>query len=54
MKYTEDNMNEKTLFVIEEKPDVIEGQGEGEQKPEGEQQPVEAQQPAEQPAEGAQ
>lgn len=30
MKYTEDNMNEKTLFVIEEKPDVIEGQGEGE------------------------
>ena len=30
MKYTEDNMNEKPLFVIEEKPDVIEGQGEGE------------------------
>ena len=30
MKYTEDNMNEKPLFVIEEKPDVIEGQTEGE------------------------
>ena len=30
MKYTEDNMNEKPLFVIEERPDVIEGQGEGE------------------------
>lgn len=30
MKYTEDNMNEKPLFVIEEKPDVIEGQAEGE------------------------
>ena len=30
MKYTEDNMNEKARFVIEEKPDVIEGQGEGE------------------------
>ena len=30
MKYTEDNMNEKPLFVIEEKLDVIEGQGEGE------------------------
>ena len=30
MKYTEDHMNEKPLFVIEEKPDVIEGQTEGE------------------------
>ena len=30
MKYTEDNMNDKPLFVIEEKPDVIEGQAEGE------------------------
>lgn len=30
MKYTEDTMNEKPLFIIEEKPDVIEGQGEGE------------------------
>ena len=30
MKYTEDNMNEKPLFVIEEKLDVIEGQTEGE------------------------
>ena len=30
MKYTEDNMNEKPLFVIEEKPEVIEGQAEGE------------------------
>ena len=30
MKYTEDKMNEKPLFVIEEKPDVIEEQGEGE------------------------
>ena len=30
MKYTEDHMNEKPLFVIEEKLDVIEGQGEGE------------------------
>lgn len=30
MKYTEDHMNEKPLFIIEEKPDVIEGQGEGE------------------------
>ena len=30
MKYTEDNMNEKPLFIIEEKPDVIEERGEGE------------------------
>lgn len=30
MNYTEDNMNEKPLFIIEEKPDVIEEQGEGE------------------------
>lgn len=30
MKYTEDHMNEKPIFVIEEKPDVIEGQTEGE------------------------
>ena len=30
MKYTEDNMNEKPLFIIEEKSDVIEEQGEGE------------------------
>ena len=30
MKYTEDNMNEKPLFIIEEKPDVIEEQGKGE------------------------
>lgn len=30
MKYTEDNMNEKPLFIIEEKPDVVEGQGAGE------------------------
>ena len=30
MKYTEDHMNEKPLFVIEKKPDVIEGQTEGE------------------------
>lgn len=30
MNYTENNMNEKPLFVIEERPDVIEGQGEGE------------------------
>lgn len=30
MKYTEDNMNVKPLFVIEEKPDVIEEQAEGE------------------------
>ena len=30
MKYTEDHMNEKPLFLIEEKPDVIEGQTEGE------------------------
>ena len=30
MKYTEDHMNEKPLFVIEEKSDVIEEQGEGE------------------------
>lgn len=30
MNYTEDNMNEKPLFIIEEKPDVIEGQGDGE------------------------
>ena len=30
MKYTEDHMNEKPLFVIEEKLDVIEGQTEGE------------------------
>ncbi|MBQ0073049.1 MAG: hypothetical protein KBT34_02515 [Prevotella sp.] len=30
MNYTEDNMNEKPLFIIEEKPDVIEGQTEGE------------------------
>lgn len=30
MNYIDDNMNEKPLFIIEEKPDVIEGQGEGE------------------------
>ena len=30
MKYTEDHMNEKPLFIIEEKTDVIEEQGEGE------------------------
>lgn len=30
MNYTEDSMNEKPIFVIEEKPDIIEGQGEGE------------------------
>lgn len=30
MKYIEDNMNEKPLFVIDEKPDVIAGQPEGE------------------------
>lgn len=30
MNYTEDNMNEKPLFIIEEKPDVVEGQTEGE------------------------
>lgn len=30
MIYTEDNMNEKPLFVIEERPDVVEGQADGE------------------------
>lgn len=30
MNYKEDKMSEKPLFIIEEKPDVIEGQGEGE------------------------
>lgn len=30
MKYTEDNMDEKPVFIIEEKPDVVDGQGEGE------------------------
>lgn len=30
MNYTEDNMNEKPLFIIEEKPEIIEGQSEGE------------------------
>lgn len=30
MNYTENNMNEKPLFIIEEKSDVIEEQGEGE------------------------
>lgn len=30
MIYTEDNMNEKSIVVIDEKPEVIEGQGEGE------------------------
>lgn len=30
MNYTENPMNEKPLFIIEEKPDIINGQGEGE------------------------
>lgn len=30
MIYTEDNMNEKSIVIIDEKPEIIEGQGEGE------------------------
>lgn len=30
MSYIEDKMDDKPLFIIEEKPDVVEGQGEGE------------------------
>lgn len=30
MIYTEDNMNEKSIVIIDEKPEVVEGQGEGE------------------------
>lgn len=30
MNYTEDNINEKPIFIIEEKPEVVEGQIEGE------------------------
>lgn len=30
MIFTEDNMNEKSIVIIDEKPEVVEGQGEGE------------------------